>query len=101
MYYLYLLYSVRSDRYYLGITNNPEARLYSHNHSLRKTYTSKHRPWEMQALFEVGEDRSKAVLIERWVKRQKSRALMARMANGDELKEGMLAQLVRVPRPRD
>ena len=100
-FYLYILYSLSSDKYYVGTTDDPEQRFWSHNNSERVTYSSKHRPWKMAALFEVGESRSEAVKIERWLKRQKSRRLIEQMIDpGNELK-GQLSQLVRVPYVRD
>ncbi|WP_082911433.1 GIY-YIG nuclease family protein [Pedobacter psychrophilus] len=45
MFYLYILYSISSNKYYLGYSEDPERRLLEHNNSERVTYTSKHRPW--------------------------------------------------------
>ena len=101
IFYLYILYSLSSDKYYVGTTDDPEQRLWSHNHSERKTFSAKHRPWKMAALFELGNSRSEAVKLERWLKRQKSRRLIEQMIDpGNELK-GELSQLVRVPYVRD
>ena len=100
MYYLYFLYSPSSDVYYVGHTDNWERRFIEHNESQHPTYTSKHRPWKLKAVFECGEDRSTAVKMERFIKKQKSRNLIEQMINGVSL-SGSLAQLVRVPHVRD
>ena len=65
MYYLYILYSKSSDKYYVGYSGNYQQRLIQHNNSIGNTYTSKHRPWELKAVFEIGESESQAVKIER------------------------------------
>ena len=54
MYYLYILYSEKYDRYYVGQTNDPERRLEEHNSALKNSYTAKYRPWKMVGKFEIG-----------------------------------------------
>ena len=100
MFYLYILHSSSSDKYYVGYTNNPERRLHEHNNSEFITYTSKHRPWILKAVFSCGEIEAKALKIERFIKKQKSRGLLEKLVKGGEL-TGILAQLVRVPHVRD
>ena len=100
MHYLYVLYSAKSDKYYVGYTQRPRERLYEHNNAEINTYTSKHRPWVMHGLFEVGFDKTEAIRIERFIKRQKSRKLIEKIVLGIEL-NGVLSQLVRVPQLRD
>ena len=73
MYYVYILYSESSDRYYVGQTNDVERRLEEHNHGLKSNYTSKYRPWMLKGRFEVGESLGLARKIERYIKNQKSR----------------------------
>ena len=81
MFYIYILYSRRSDRYYIGYSDDPEKRLDSHNTSERKTYTSKHRPWELAASFPVSELRGEVMKVEKYLKRQKSRKLIEEIIN--------------------
>ena len=100
MYYIYILYSVTADRYYVGHTDNVERRLNEHNASDRLTFTAKHRPWKLYAVFECSIVRNEALKMERFIKRQKSRRLIQRMIDGNKL-QGKLAQLVRVPHVRD
>jgi putative endonuclease len=96
MYYIYLLYSEASDVYYVGYTSDVDRRLLEHNTSERETYTSKHRPWTLKAVFACGEDEGEAKRIETFIKKQKSRKFLERMIVGEALYGG-LAQLVRVP----
>ena len=45
-YYLYILKSETIDKYYTGVSTNPESRLAYHN-TKEKGFTSKYRPWEI------------------------------------------------------
>jgi putative endonuclease len=101
MYYIYILYSPTSDLYYVGYTNDYVRRLNEHNHQdYFDTFTSKHRPWSLSAVFECGDSEKEAIKIERFIKKQKSRRFIEKMLKTEKF-EGMLAQLVRVPHVRD
>ena len=100
MFYIYILHSKSSDKYYVGHTNDPDRRVIEHNTSDFTTYTSKHRPWELAAKFPVGETRSQAVKCERYIKRQKSRKLIEDIVRSQD-NYTKLTQLVRVPIYRD
>ena len=95
MFYAYILYSRNYNKYYIGHTDNIKNRLWAHNNSVRTTYTSKYRPWELAACFEAGRDRGFAMEIERKIKNLKSKEMCRRIIEG-HLPE-FLAQLVRVP----
>jgi putative endonuclease len=99
MFYIYLIYSASSDLYYVGYSDNPLRRLDEHNSSGHTTFSSKHRPWVMSAVFECGASRSEAMKIERFIKRQKSRDFIKKLIKLEEF-QGPLAQLV-IPYLRD
>ncbi|HSK12284.1 MAG TPA: GIY-YIG nuclease family protein [Phnomibacter sp.] len=101
MYFLYILYSASSDLYYIGISESPFIRLQVHNNHHRKTFTSKHRPWTMAALFECSEDLGTARKIENFLKKNKTRRLIEWLIDPLNTPDGALAQLVRVPHVRD
>ena len=101
MYYIYLLYSESSDLFYVGHTHDYKRRLTEHNESDHHTFTSKHRPWKLSAVFECGETRAEAMMLEEFIKKQKSRRLLELLCQPDFLPSGKLAQLVRVPDVRD
>ena len=101
MYYIFILYSETSDLYYFGYSEDPFKRLDEHNTSLHSTFTSKHRPWQICALFEVGESKGEAMKIERFIKKQKSREFIKQLCKKDFVPNASLAQLVRVPHVRD
>jgi putative endonuclease len=98
-FYLYILWSEVSDLYYVGYTSDYEKRLLEHNTGVHDTFTSKHRPWLLKAVFSC-ESKLHAIRVERFIKRQKSRKLIEKLILGDDF-DGELAQLVRVPYVRD
>ena len=101
MYYIYIIYSLTSDKYYLGYSNDPNRRLIEHNTKPFNTYTSKHRPWILKASFECSEIVQQAISIERFIKKQKSRKVLEQLCDPNFIPTGFLAQLVRVPDIRD
>ena len=44
---VYVLYSTKFDKIYIGYTSDLEQRLLSHNVFANKGYTIKYRPWEI------------------------------------------------------
>ncbi len=100
MFFIYFLYSEKSGIYYVGQTDDYLKRFEQHNHTDRDTFTKKHRPWKMVAVFECGNRRNEAMKIEQFIKKQKSRKLIEKIISGEEM-NGLLAQLVRVPDVRD
>ncbi len=100
-YYLYILFSKKADIFYVGFTHNIEKRLEQHNHSNQNTFTSKYRPWVVHALFKVNGNKSDAIKIESFIKKQKSKSFLFKLGQEDFIPNGKLAQLVRVPYLRD
>ena len=71
MYYIYIIKSLSSERYYIGQTNNLEIRLKRHNDN-NVTATKNRGPWEI-VHFEEYQTRSEAMQRERYFKSLKSR----------------------------
>ena len=101
MYFIYIIYSESANLHYVGYTNDPKRRLIEHNTNSHNTFTSKHRPWIMLALFECGLSESQTIIIERFIKKQKSRKLIELLCNPRFIPVGKLAQLIRVPHVQD
>jgi putative endonuclease len=99
MFYIYIIYSPSSDKYYVGYSNDPHRRLGDHNTKTFDTYTSKHRPWLLKAYFECGQEEQQAILVERFIKKQKSRKLLEQLCDPSFVPSASLANLVRVPHP--
>jgi putative endonuclease len=101
MYFLYILYSEENDVYYVGQSINPWNRVQQHNTNSSEKYTGKYKNWKLMAVFEISVSRSDAIIIERFIKKQKSRNLVLQLINPEFKPSGALAQLVRVPHVRD
>jgi len=101
MFYIYIIYTEKYDKFYVGSSQNPWYRLTEHNSSTFNTYTFKYRPWQLVAVFEAGKTRGEVEKIERFIKKQKSRNLILKLINPDFKPNGALEKLVRVPHVRD
>lgn len=71
MYFVYILYSQRINKYYIGCTENLDKRLEVHNAGL-STFTSKGVPW-VRVYFEQLDTLSEARKREIEIKKKKSR----------------------------
>jgi putative endonuclease len=71
MWYCYILYSQKIDRYYIGYTDNLEWRLQRHNEGWG-TYTKRGIPWEI-VYYEKYNSKRDAMKRERQIKNMKSR----------------------------
>jgi putative endonuclease len=66
MYYVYILYSISTGRFYKGQTSNLEVRLKRHNSGSEK-YTCKGTPWKL--VFSIKKNsRSEALILEKKLK---------------------------------
>ena len=100
VYYLYILQSEESGKFYIGYSCDPWRRIVEHNSDDRNTYTSKFRPWQLKAVFQIGVDEDEAIRLERFLKRQKSHRLIEKLIDPAFQPNGQLAQLV-IPYVRD
>ena len=83
MFYVYLLYSVHHDKYYIGQTDDIEQRLVSHNELSEHSFTSKYRPWELKVSIAFP-SRSNAIKAEHYLKK-KNKAFWQRVIAEVEL----------------
>lgn len=67
MYYVYVLYSEKYNKIYIGYTSNLEGRIKSHNKLGKKGWTIKYRPW-VCVYTEGFESKEEAMKRERWLK---------------------------------
>lgn len=96
MFYIYIIYSNTAEKFYVGHSENPWDRLVQHNENEGDKYTGKYQNWELKAVFQVSENRSDVLLIEKFIKRQKSKKLLLKLIEPDFVPTSDLAQLVRV-----
>lgn len=71
-YFVYILYSEKIDKYYVGKTENQKVRLEFHNSDLNRIWTKRGQPWEIVKLIEF-ENSTLSSKSERFIKKQKSR----------------------------
>ena len=86
-YYVYIIFSPSADKYYVGHTDSVIRRLSEHNHPIRTKYTSKHKPWELKWFFEVSDQRSDAMMVEKYIKRQKSKQYIQELIKNKKQQE--------------
>jgi len=80
-YYVYILKSKSIEKYYTGISSNPELRLSYHN-TFEKGFTSRYRPWEIVFTKEY-ESKEIAHQVELKIKSWKSKSMIERVINGE------------------
>ncbi|MBN2414532.1 GIY-YIG nuclease family protein [bacterium] len=77
---MYILYSHKTDRYYIGFSLNVQQRLHYHNLG-RKGWTKRGIPWDL--VFEHPcRDKVHAMQVERMIKKQKSRHFIEDLISG-------------------
>ncbi len=72
--FVYILYSEKRSRYYVGQTANIKNRLKKHNSSLVSS-TKGGAPWKLIKLIEV-ENRKEAIILERKIKKRGARRFL-------------------------
>ena len=70
---VYILYSSKHNKIYIGYTSNLIQRFYSHNHLGKDGYTSKFRPWVVIYTEHV-EEKSEAMKREKQLKSANGRS---------------------------
>jgi putative endonuclease len=77
--FVYILYSAKLDRYYVGESEDPGRRLREHViHRYVGAATAKAVDWELRIAMPCS-DRSHARRLEQWIKSQKSRLVVERI----------------------
>jgi putative endonuclease len=71
MYYVYIIYSAKIDKFYIGFSTNPSIRLLKHNRS-KKGFTSTGKPWILE-YSEPFTDKKSALDREKQLKQWKNR----------------------------
>lgn len=96
MFFIYILYSPSSDKYYLGYTENVANRIFMHNNPIRASFTSKHKPWILKRAFQVGTNKTLALKLERRIKKMKSRKYLEKLIDpieGDKIFSDLLKKV--------
>ena len=82
MFYTYILFSAKLNKFYVGSAENTEFRLKQHNAG-EVTYTSRGIPWEIKYT-EAFHDRTSAMKREYEIKRKKSRKYIEWLINSQK-----------------
>ena len=87
-YFVYILYSAKLDRYYIGRSTDPEKRLEFHNNPIEaRKFTARGIPWKMMFSYQC-ESFEESVKLERYLKKLKSRqALQMLIENPSKIHE--------------
>jgi len=80
MFWTYIIYSERFDKYYIGFTRDIEGRIKAHNHPKNKGYTKRYCPWILvySKVFEIQEE---AMNHEKFLKSLKSKSAIRELIN--------------------
>lgn len=90
MHFVYILYSKKLNRYYIGETFDVATRLQRHNSDYYENkYTSKGQPWELFLKIDY-QDKKQALKIEQHIKRMKSKNYIKNMILYPEIVEKLL-----------
>ncbi len=73
--FVYILYSSKIDKYYVGYSESPDKRLDFHNSALNKIWTRRGQPWELKTTV-LFDSSIKALSVERKIKKLKSRSVI-------------------------
>jgi len=83
MYTVYILYSQKLDKYYIGSTGDLEGRLARH-HSAKQGFTSTGRPWILvhkEAYATKTEGLTREIQLKKWKSKDRINALINRSKN--------------------
>ena len=85
MFIVYIIYSNKTDKYYIGTTDDFNKRLEEHNNAFYpNAYTRKGEPWILKKCF-CCEFSKEAYFMERFIKRMKSRDFIEKIINDSSL----------------
>jgi putative endonuclease len=101
VFYIYILYSVSADKYYIGHTDDVPRRVVEHNNVEKNTFTSHYRPWILKASFDISESRGEAKKVENYLKRLKSRKIIEKLIEHPEEFDSMISRVRAIPTRRD
>ena len=93
-FYVYVIYSGKIDRFYVGYTSDIESRLVQHRiHVFRGSFTDKSEDWDIYFLIECRSE-SQAISIEKHIKKNKSRKYFENLRKYPEISRKLLVLYV-------
>lgn len=91
MYCVYILFSEKLDRFYIGSTSNFDLRMIFHENSPACKYTAKAKDWILFSKIDC-ESKSQALSIEKHIKSMKSKTYIKNLEQFSEMQEKLLAR---------
>ena len=80
MFWTYIIYSEKFDKYYIGFTRDLESRLAAHNHPKNKGYTKRYQPWIL-VYSKTFDNKRNAMNHEQYLKSLKSKRAIQELIN--------------------
>jgi len=79
MYFVYIIQSKKTKKYYIGTSNDPNSRINEHNGGAT-TYTKSGIPWILIKIMPC-KNKTDALKLEKFIKKQKSRKFIEKIIN--------------------
>ena len=87
---IYILYSKKSDKYYVGESSNPQNRLTQHlEHHFKNNFTKIAADWTLVLEKEVS-SKEDALFLERFIKRMKNRKFILKVIETPSILDDIL-----------
>ena len=91
MFVVYILYSAKLDKYYVGRTDNLELRLQYHNYPIEsRKFTARGLPWELRLSIPCV-TKKQSIRLEKLIKQKKSRKFIESLLTDESLAVKLLA----------
>ena len=92
MHYLYIIFSEKTDKFYIGETHDIESRIKKHKaHSYENSFTKIADDWKLSLSFEC-QNRKEALFLEKFIKRIKSKKFIERIVENPEILKDILSK---------
>ncbi|QLC66707.1 GIY-YIG nuclease family protein [Flavobacterium sp. LPB0248] len=89
MHFVYILYSVKLNRFYTGYTSNFDNRMEFHRNAESHKFTANAEDWELYLKIEC-ENKSQALSIEKHIKNMKSKTYIENLIKYPEIIDKLL-----------
>ncbi|MCP9199652.1 GIY-YIG nuclease family protein [Gramella sp. GC03-9] len=90
MHYLYILFSEKINRFYVGETNDVEFRIKLHNdHHFKSSFTNAANDWKVALKFETA-CKEEALYLEKFLKRMKSKKFIEKVIEEPSILQDLL-----------
>ena len=92
MHYLYIIYSPKVNKFYVGETDNIALRLLKHNnHSYEGSFTKIAEDWEVVLSFECS-SKSQSLSLEKFIKRMKSKRFIQKIIENPKILDEIISK---------